>query len=125
MKRFWNSLIRSILTVGVTLGLVTGLTACAPEKVDMTNITAVVDVRTPAEFAEGHLDGAVNIDFESGNFASEIAKLDPTGTYVLYCRSGNRAGKALSQMQTLGFTNVTNAGGLADAAAATGLAIVK
>lgn len=91
----------------------------------MSTVTAVIDVRTPAEYAEGHLDGAVNIDYESGHFASEITKLDPAGTYVLYCRSGNRAGKALTEMQAAGFANVTNVGGYVDASAATGLPLVK
>ena len=122
MKRMW----KAITVLVVSLGVVAGLSACTTaEKVDMSNVTAVVDVRTPAEFAEGHLEGAVNIDYESGHFADDITKLDPAGTYVLYCRSGNRAGKALAEMQAAGFAHLTNAGGYVDASAATGLPIVK
>lgn len=86
--------------------------------------TVVVDVRTPAEFAQGHLTGAVNIDVESSAFSSQVAQLSPTGTYVVYCHSGSRAAAALSQMKALGFTHLTNAGGITDAAASTGLSIV-
>ena len=78
-----------------------------------------LDVRTPAEFMEGHIDGAINIDFESGNFESEIAALDPNATYAVYCRSGNRSGKAVKVMSGSGFTNLYNLdGGALDWAAA-------
>jgi len=67
--------------------------------------TIVLDVRTPAEFAEGHLPQAKNIDFESADFATQIAGLDKNATYAVYCRSGNRSGSALEQMSAAGFTH--------------------
>jgi rhodanese-related sulfurtransferase len=67
--------------------------------------TVVLDVRTPAEFAEGHLPEAKNIDFESPDFATQIATLDKSATYAVYCRSGNRSGTALEQMSAAGFTH--------------------
>ena len=70
-----------------------------------------LDVRTPGEFAEGHLEGARLIDFQSGNFENEIATLDKNATYAVYCRSGNRSGQALKVMQDAGFTNVFNMNG--------------
>lgn len=79
----------------------------------------VIDVRTPAEYAAGHVDGAVNIDVESADFATRVQQLDPEGAYALYCRSGNRSGAAADQMADLGFTDVTNLdGGVADLQAA-------
>jgi rhodanese-related sulfurtransferase len=66
----------------------------------------VIDVRTPEEFAEGHIEGATMIDFYSDTFADEMAALDPDGTYLLYCRSGNRSGQATALMQQLGFDQV-------------------
>ncbi len=66
----------------------------------------VIDVRTPEEFAEGHIDGATMIDFYTDTFNDEIAALDPNGTYLLYCRSGNRSGQAATLMQQLGFEQV-------------------
>ena len=70
-----------------------------------------LDVRTPGEFAEGHIEGARLIDFQSGNFENEIAALDKNATYAVYCRSGNRSGQAVKVMQEAGFTNVFNMNG--------------
>lgn len=66
----------------------------------------ILDVRTPAEFAEGHLPGAVNIDVESGTFAEDVAALDKDATYAIYCRSGNRSQVAMSEMADQGFTDL-------------------
>ena len=71
----------------------------------------VLDVRTPDEFAEGHLDGAVLIDFYEPDFADRIADLDRDAPYLLYCRSGNRSGSTAEIMKELGFTNVTDIDG--------------
>lgn len=84
----------------------------------------IIDVRTPEEFAAGHLDGAVNIDATAADFSEQIAKLDPKGAYTLYCRSGNRAARAAELMTAAGFTEVRNAGGLEEAAKSLGLPIV-
>jgi rhodanese-related sulfurtransferase len=70
-----------------------------------------LDVRTPIEFGEGHIEGARLIDFQSGNFENEIAALDKNATYAVYCRSGNRSGQAVKVMQDAGFTNVFNMNG--------------
>lgn len=79
----------------------------------------LLDVRTPAEFAQGHLQGAINIDFQSGYFAEEIAKLDKDATYAVYCRSGNRSGQAVKVMSDLGFTSLYDMdGGVIDWVAA-------
>ncbi|HHW83309.1 MAG TPA: rhodanese-like domain-containing protein [Actinomycetales bacterium] len=66
----------------------------------------VIDVRTPEEFAAGHLPGAININVESPAFASEIAALDKEGTYALYCRSANRSRLAENVMIADGFGRV-------------------
>nr|NLD40023.1 rhodanese-like domain-containing protein [Actinomycetales bacterium] len=66
----------------------------------------VIDVRTPEEFATGHLRGAININLESPEFAAEIGKLDKEGTYALYCRSANRSRIAENAMVADGFTSV-------------------
>jgi rhodanese-related sulfurtransferase len=117
-----------VLTAGlIALFAIGSLSACSTsEPLDMSTIAAVVDVRTPGEFAEGHLDGALNIDWQGANFASQISNLDPAADYVIYCRSGNRAGQAISFMQSNGFTGtLTNGGGVADASSLTGIEIVK
>lgn len=71
----------------------------------------VLDVRTPEEFAAGHLLGAQNLNFRAANFSELISKLDPKARYVLYCATGNRSGQAAALMQQRGLPNVTNAGG--------------
>lgn len=122
---FSRILAQIALLIGA-VGIATTLSACTTaQNVDMTSVTAVIDVRTPAEFATGHLDGAVNIDWEGATFVDDVAALDPSGKYLLYCRSGNRAGQAQTAMQSLGFTDVTNLGSVNDAAAATGIPIVS
>lgn len=73
--------------------------------------TVILDVRTPAEFAEGHLPGAVNLPVESPDFAAQLATLDPGAGYAVYCRSGNRSQAALAIMQQSGFTNAYHLGG--------------
>jgi rhodanese-related sulfurtransferase len=63
----------------------------------------VLDVRTPGEFAQGHLEGAVLVDYLSPGFREEMAGLDRTKTYLVYCRTGNRSTSALGIMSELGF----------------------
>ncbi len=121
MKRIATTIAAIVAAFTITFGV----TACAPENVDMSSVTAVIDVRTPEEFATGHLDGAINIDWQGATFFDEIAPFDPTGMYIIYCRSGNRAGQAIDALSALGFLNLTHAGSVHDAAAVTGLPIVQ
>ena len=73
----------------------------------------VLDVRTAGEFEEGFIPHARNIDIMGGRFADELAKLDKSKTYLVYCRSGNRSGSACSVMAANGFSKVYNlAGGI-------------
>lgn len=71
----------------------------------------ILDVRTPEEFAEGHVDGAVMLDFYDPEFSARIADLDPNVSYLLYCRSGNRSGQTAELMSELGFINVADVDG--------------
>ena len=87
--------------------------------------TQVIDVRTPAEFAAGHLQGAVNIDVESPSFAGQVATLDPAGTYAVYCRSGNRSRSATQQMADAGLGTVYELDGGVNAWASAGYPIVQ
>lgn len=78
----------------------------------------VIDVRTPAEFAQGHLAGAELIDIQAPGFREQVAALDRDGSYLVYCRTGNRSATAVAIMADLGFTDVVDAGGFADLARA-------
>lgn len=68
----------------------------------------VIDVRTPEEYAEGHIAEAILIDFYAEDFRDEIARLDREKAYFVYCRSGNRSGQAVEIMRELGFVEVYN-----------------
>jgi phage shock protein E len=88
--------------------------------------TTVIDVRTPAEYASGHLQGAVNIDVEAPTFAAGIEALNKSGSYAVYCHSGRRSTLASDQMSSAGFTNITNLqGGIADLQAAGGAIVTS
>jgi phage shock protein E len=110
----------SLLLVFGSLG------ACAQEKGEANinlNVTEVseliaanpklvlIDVRTPEEFAQGHLKEAQLLNFYDANFKEEAAKLDPEMEYVVYCRSGGRSAKATAMLQELGFGMVHNMSG--------------
>lgn len=71
----------------------------------------VLDVRTPEEFAEGHLEGAVLVDFYDADFAEQVAELDPDVPYLVICRSGSRSGQTLGIMEQLGFTSAVDVDG--------------
>ncbi len=73
--------------------------------------TVVLDVRTPAEFADAHLAGAVNLDVNAADFRTKLSAFAKDVPYAVYCRSGNRSGTALTVMKGLGFTNTYHLGG--------------
>lgn len=75
------------------------------------NGAMIVDVRTPEEFAQGHLANAINIPFE--NIAAEFAKrnIDKATDVVLYCRSGRRSDIAQMSLIEQGYTHTYNGGG--------------
>ncbi len=71
----------------------------------------LIDVRTEGEFNKGHIDGALNIPWEeTGNLMAAIGT-DKQRPVVVYCRSGNRSGKAKVVLETKGYTNIFNATG--------------
>ena len=71
----------------------------------------VLDVRTPEEFASGHIPDAVNIDVSASDFASRVGALDADTSYAVYCRTGNRSATAMQIMQDAGFGSVAHLGG--------------
>jgi phage shock protein E len=78
----------------------------------------LIDVRTPAEVAEGALEGAIAIDLQGPDFAAAVDELPRDDAYFVYCRSGNRSGQAIEIMRELGFTDLVNGGGFDDLAEA-------
>jgi rhodanese-related sulfurtransferase len=73
-----------------------------------TNNIVVLDVRTPQEYAEGHIAGSVLLDFKSPDFAEKLSKLDKDKKYLVHCAAGGRSAKACTQLHQLGFQRVYN-----------------
>ena len=96
----------------------------AADAVAMLGSRTVIDVRTPEEFAAGHIAGAQNIDFYASDFADRIGALDQGTSYVVYCHTGNRSGQATALMADAGFTSVTDVDGGIEAWTAAGLPTV-
>lgn len=121
-------LMQCLVVAGCTLALAIGLAGCTlrdggtAAKISPSEAVSIVkdgkavviDVRTPEEFAAGHVEGARNIDVEAATFRTEVGTLSRNDEYVLYCRSGRRSADAARIMVGMGFTNVKDAGGFSD-----------
>ncbi len=75
----------------------------------------VLDIRTPEEYAEGHIEGATMIDYKAADFESKVAELDRDQTYLVHCRSGGRSTSSLPVFEKLGFKHIIHLdGGFSD-----------
>ena len=72
----------------------------------------IVDVRTPDEYAEGHIPNAINIQNETINETVYNKLKDKNQLILIYCRSGSRSRQAAYKMQKLGYTNIVEFGGI-------------
>ena len=89
----------------------------------LINADVVIDVRTPDEWSSGHLENAMNIEWQDIlNVTNSVTKDEKI---YLYCRSGNRSGRATQILIDAGYKNVTNAGSLNQASDFLNLNIVK
>jgi rhodanese-related sulfurtransferase len=75
-------------------------------RADKKNV--VLDVRTPEEFAKGHIPGAINVDFNAPDFQKKVAELDKSKTYLVHCAGGVRSAKACTVMDKITFPNIVN-----------------
>jgi rhodanese-related sulfurtransferase len=89
------------------------------------NHFVILDIRTPEEFKDGHIEGAVNVDFRSENFGTQIGQLDKNKTYFVYCRTGNRSYDAVTLMGRLGFRSIVRLAGDITGWKSAGLPVVK
>ena len=71
----------------------------------------VLDVRTPEEYAAGHIAGAKNIDFTAPDFATKVEGLDKTTPYLVHCAAGGRSGKTLELIKEKGFVAIYHLNG--------------
>jgi rhodanese-related sulfurtransferase len=93
-----------------------GIQVVSPEQAaatiaDGSDDLVILDVRTPEEFDDGHIEGAVMLDFNRDDFAEQLSTFDPEVPYVMYCQSGNRSSGARAIMSELGFTSVEDIDG--------------
>jgi thioredoxin 1 len=76
------------------------------QKLDSTEKRIILDVRTPAEFKEGHLYYAVNMDWEGDDFDQQIQSLDKNTPVFVYCYGGGRSNAATKELRKQGFREV-------------------
>jgi len=121
LKDFMVLALSVLLVIGVTLtgGCVLDETATIEDITPQEAFTliqnnqnnpdfVIIDVRTPAEFAEEHIENATNINFYSETFRDTFNTLDKDKTYLIYCQVGGRSGSALDIMAELNFKEAYN-----------------
>ncbi len=86
-------------------------------KIDLNDLDGayLVDVRTPEEYGQGHLDGAVNIDWFAPDFAERFQDVPKGRTIYVYCKMGGRSAKAQEKLRSMGYDHVVNLEGGYDA----------
>ena len=97
----------------------------AAQWLETDKTVVVLDVRTPAEYKQGHLKGAVNVDYNAPDFEQQLARLDKNKPYLVHCAVGGRSTKSLPVLQKLGFTNVRHLDGGLQAWQQAGQPVVK
>src|SRR6218665_372960 len=111
MKKYFYTCLLNLAVVG---------TACSQEKNQSTNLSAttfsekikelpnevVLDVRTPEEYAKGHLIDSKNINWKDTNFADRVEQMDKSKPIFVYCLSGIRSAAAAKKMREMGFREV-------------------
>lgn len=113
-----NSLV--IILLAAIIGIITGCqSATKPEQQNIINVNArdasqiiesktptIIDIRTPNEYSEGHLQNSVNIDYYSADFKTRLSKMDREVPVFVYCKSGMRTRSSLEVFRVLGFKEV-------------------
>lgn len=107
-KRIWGALFFCLASLMATAGDVV-FNGVKP--------AVVIDVRTPEEYAAGHIDGALNIPFDQiAKGIQSVKGLDKDQPILLYCRTGNRSGIAKATLEKEGYRRVINGGAIEDVA---------
>lgn len=117
--------LRVLFAAVFAVSLVAGLAACAPAKLDVSNVAAIIDIRTPEEFAASHITGSINIDFASGGFFADATVLKKTEKYYIYGKTSAQAAEGTASLLALGINDVTNLGSFEDAQGVLPLGVTK
>lgn len=107
--------LKSFIAIIVAAGLIAGLTSCAPVKLDVSDVTAIIDLRSTSEYEKSHIAGSINIDFDAGYFTAEATNLRRNGKYYFYGKDEAQVSSAMDDLSIMGFTDVTNIGSFEDA----------
>ncbi|MEZ0388391.1 MAG: rhodanese-like domain-containing protein [Verrucomicrobium sp.] len=78
----------------------------AAEKLIKEGKVTVLDVRTKDEFDEGHIKGAMNVDFKKADFEKQLAGLDKSKSYLVHCQAGGRSTASMKIFEKLGFQSI-------------------
>ena len=101
-------------------------TSSVGSTINIEQYEKIIDVRTIEEWNTGYLQGAVRIGIEAADFTTQLEQLNKTSDYFIYCRSGNRAGQAISIMRDMGFTGeLVNGGSVAEASQMLNISVVQ
>lgn len=117
--------LRMVFTAVLAVSLVSGLSACAPAKLDVSDVAAIIDLRSPEDFAISHIAGAINIDYNSGGFFADASVLKKTEKYYVYGLTTEQATEGAQDIIALGIPNVTNLGTFEDAQNVLPLGVTK
>lgn len=85
----------------------------------------LIDVRTPGEFNQSHIEGSLNYDYYQRSFRSQMNTLDKSKPVYIYCRSGSRSRSASYKLQKAGFTKIYDLKGGVNYWARAGFKLVK
>jgi rhodanese-related sulfurtransferase len=111
MKKVILTVVLAVFTTGTFAQTENQFRVIEPEKFEQEiqqEEVQLVDIRTPKEFKEGHIEGARNIDFLAEGFLKGFEALDKEKPLYIYCRSGNRSLKASAILSEAGFENITD-----------------
>lgn len=105
---------KKILTFASSLFLASSLFSAEPVDVGVTMAAkmvqekkvTIVDVRTPDEFKDGHIEGAQNISVAAEDFEAKLAALDKSQPVLVHCQAGGRSKRSLETFKRLGFSNI-------------------
>ena len=86
----------------------------AKKQLESNKSIILVDVRTEAEYKEGHIKGSILIPYDLIGKEAPAKLIDKTAKIIVYCRSGNRSGIATRELLKMGYTNVYDLGGIQD-----------
>lgn len=101
---------KALFVAALAMTLVTGLTACNGVKMDVTGVTAIIDIRSAEEYAKSHIVSAVNVPYTKADFVANSTQFVKSGKYLIYGTTEAEVSEACQGLFARGFFDVTNIG---------------